>query len=164
MWVSAKVLFKTSNLYRLSKPPKAEGKGLANYWSFYSHCFYCLWPAIFSHIKIKHSLHKSFHFLSSYSVHFFNARVNQYFQLFIPFFGKIWNSLPTFDIFLSNNLNSFKREAPRHLFSDDWFFCLVSFTELLQQNTYMKNNSNIIHNLCKCFKVRSICCPGLQGF
>ena len=50
-----------------------------------------------------------------YSVHLTNARVNQYLHSFIPFTGKLWNSLP-FSIFpLSYNLTSFKSKVSRHL-------------------------------------------------
>ncbi|MPC38237.1 hypothetical protein E2C01_031744 [Portunus trituberculatus] len=44
-----------------------------------------------------------------YSVQLYNARVNQYSQSFIPFSGKLWNSL-TASIFPSScDLTSFKR-------------------------------------------------------
>ena len=50
-----------------------------------------------------------------YSVQLSNARVNQYSHSFIPFTGKLWNSLP-FAVFPSSyDLNSFKREVSRHL-------------------------------------------------
>ena len=44
-----------------------------------------------------------------YSVYLSNARVNQYSQSFIPFSGKLWNSLPAYDLIC------FKREVSRHL-------------------------------------------------
>ncbi|MPC17383.1 hypothetical protein E2C01_010237 [Portunus trituberculatus] len=47
-----------------------------------------------------------------YSVHLSNARVNQYFQSFIPFSGKLWNSLPA-SVFPTYDLTSFKREVSR---------------------------------------------------
>ncbi|MPC80631.1 hypothetical protein E2C01_075215 [Portunus trituberculatus] len=43
-----------------------------------------------------------------YSGQLFSARVNQYSQTFIPFTGKLWNSLPA-SVFLSSyDLSSFK--------------------------------------------------------
>ena len=57
-------------------------------------------------------LSTSFH---SYSVHFCNARVNQYLYFFIPYTGKLWKSLPL-SVFLPDyNLKSFKRGVSRHL-------------------------------------------------
>ena len=50
-----------------------------------------------------------------YSVHLSNARVNQYFQSFIPFSGKLWNSLPASVFPPAYDLNCFKREVSRHL-------------------------------------------------
>ena len=50
-----------------------------------------------------------------YSDHLSNARVNQYFQPFIPFSGKLWNSLPSSVFPSAYDLNSFKREVSRHL-------------------------------------------------
>ncbi|MPC27386.1 hypothetical protein E2C01_020556 [Portunus trituberculatus] len=50
----------------------------------------------------------------SYSVQLTNARVNQHSHSFIPFSGKLWNSLPT-SVFLSSyDFTSFKREVSRH--------------------------------------------------
>ena len=51
-----------------------------------------------------------------FSVHLSNARINQYSQSFFTFSGKLWNSLPAFVFPISYDLNSFKREVPRHLF------------------------------------------------
>ena len=50
-----------------------------------------------------------------YSVHLPNARVNQYLYSFIPFTGKLWNSLPVSIFPLSYDLNLFKRRVTRHL-------------------------------------------------
>ena len=44
-----------------------------------------------------------------------NARVNQQLHSFIPFTGKLWNSLPDSVFPPSYNLNSFKRGVLRHL-------------------------------------------------
>ncbi|MPC44822.1 hypothetical protein E2C01_038503 [Portunus trituberculatus] len=41
-----------------------------------------------------------------YSVHPSNTRVNQYSELFIPFTGKIWNSLPVSVLLLRERLTS----------------------------------------------------------
>ncbi|MPC35890.1 hypothetical protein E2C01_029327 [Portunus trituberculatus] len=55
-------------------------------------------------------------FSHSYSVQLPNARVNQYFQSFIPFsVGKLWNSLLASVFPTSCDLTSFKREVSRHL-------------------------------------------------
>ena len=51
-----------------------------------------------------------------YFVHLSNARVNQYSQSFIPFSGKLWNSLPASVFPPAYDLNCFKREVSRHLF------------------------------------------------
>ena len=50
-----------------------------------------------------------------YSVHLSNARVNQYSQSFIPFSGKLWNSLPASVFPPAYVLNCFKREVSTHL-------------------------------------------------
>ena len=50
-----------------------------------------------------------------YSVYLPNARVNQYLHSFIPFTGKLWNSLPVSIFPPSYNLAFFKREVSRHL-------------------------------------------------
>ena len=50
-----------------------------------------------------------------YSVHLTNARVNQYLHSFIPFTGKLWNSLPVSIFPHSYNLTSFKSKVSRHL-------------------------------------------------
>ena len=49
-----------------------------------------------------------------YSVHFSNAKFNQYFHSFIPYTGKLWNSLPLSVFPSSYDLNSFKRGGSRH--------------------------------------------------
>ena len=50
-----------------------------------------------------------------YSVHLSNTRVNQYLHSFIPYTGKLWNSLPVSVFPPAYNLNSFKRGVSRHL-------------------------------------------------
>ncbi|MPC32023.1 hypothetical protein E2C01_025326 [Portunus trituberculatus] len=50
-----------------------------------------------------------------YSVHLPNARVNQYLHSFIPYTGKLWNSLPVSVFPPAYDLNSFKRGVSRHL-------------------------------------------------
>ena len=50
-----------------------------------------------------------------YSIQLSNERVNQYFQSFIPFSGKLWNSLPASVFPPAYDLNCFKREVSRHL-------------------------------------------------
>ncbi|MPC16970.1 hypothetical protein E2C01_009814 [Portunus trituberculatus] len=50
-----------------------------------------------------------------YSVLLPNGRVNQYSQSFIPFSGKLWNSLPVSVFPTSYDLTSFKRKVSRHL-------------------------------------------------
>ena len=50
-----------------------------------------------------------------YSVHLPNARVNQYLHSFIPYTGKLWNSLPLSVFPPAYDLNSFKRGVSRHL-------------------------------------------------
>ena len=52
-----------------------------------------------------------------YSVQPPNARVNQYLHSFIPFTGKLWNSLPDSVFPPDYDLNFFKREVSRHLSS-----------------------------------------------
>ena len=54
-------------------------------------------------------------FSHPYSVHLSNARVNQYSKSFIPFTGKLWNSLPASVFPPSYDLDSFKRRVSRHL-------------------------------------------------
>ena len=50
-----------------------------------------------------------------YSVHLYNARVNQYLHSFVPYTGKLWDSI-TLCVFPSAyDLNSFKRGVSRHL-------------------------------------------------
>ena len=62
------------------------------------------------------SLHKAFYFFfSSLFCHLSNARVNQYLQSFIPYTGKLWNSLPLSVFPPAYDLNYFKREVSRHL-------------------------------------------------
>ena len=50
-----------------------------------------------------------------YSVHLSNARVNQYSQSFIPFSGKLWNSLPASAFPPAYGLNFFKGKVSRYL-------------------------------------------------
>ncbi|MPC28612.1 hypothetical protein E2C01_021820 [Portunus trituberculatus] len=50
-----------------------------------------------------------------YSVQLFNTQVSKYSHSFIPFSGKLWNSLPTSVFPSSYNLTYFKREVSRHL-------------------------------------------------
>ena len=50
-----------------------------------------------------------------YSVHLSNARVNQYLHFFIPYTGKLWNSLPLSVFPPAYDLNSLKRGVSRHL-------------------------------------------------
>ena len=54
-------------------------------------------------------------FSHPYSVHLTNARVNQHLHSFIPFTGKLWNSLPCSVFPPAYDLNSFKRGVSRHL-------------------------------------------------
>ena len=49
-----------------------------------------------------------------YFVHLSNARVNQYLHSFIPYTGKLWNSLCLFYL-PAYDLNSFKRGVSRHI-------------------------------------------------
>ena len=49
-----------------------------------------------------------------YSVHLHNARVNLYLHSFIPYTGKLWNSLPLSVFPLAYDLNFFKRRVSRH--------------------------------------------------
>ena len=49
-----------------------------------------------------------------YSVHLPNARVNKYLHSFIPYTGKLWNSLPLSVFPLAYDLNSFKNGVSRH--------------------------------------------------
>ncbi|MPC53527.1 hypothetical protein E2C01_047422 [Portunus trituberculatus] len=46
-----------------------------------------------------------------YSVQLSNIRVNHYFQSFIPFSGKLWNSPPASVFPSSYDLTSFKRKV-----------------------------------------------------
>jgi hypothetical protein len=50
-----------------------------------------------------------------YSIHLPNSRVNQHLHSFIPFTGKLWNSLSDSVFPPSYDLNSFKRGVSRHL-------------------------------------------------
>ena len=50
-----------------------------------------------------------------YSFHLTNSRVNQHLHSFIPFTGKLWNSLPDSVFPASYDLNYFKRGVSRHL-------------------------------------------------
>ena len=50
-----------------------------------------------------------------YSVHLPNATVNQYLHSFIPYTGKLWNSIPMSVFPPAYDLNSFKRGVSRHL-------------------------------------------------
>jgi hypothetical protein len=54
-------------------------------------------------------------FSHPYSIHLSNSRVNQHLHSFIPFTGKLWNSLPVSVFPPSYDLNSFKRGVSRHL-------------------------------------------------
>ena len=54
-------------------------------------------------------------FSHPYSIQLTNARVNQYLHSFIPFTGRLWNSLPDSVFPPSYNLDSFKRGVSRHL-------------------------------------------------
>ena len=51
-----------------------------------------------------------------YSVHPSNATVNKYSESFIPFSGKLWNSLPASIFPSAYDLNCLKREVSRHSF------------------------------------------------
>ncbi|MPC83324.1 hypothetical protein E2C01_078032 [Portunus trituberculatus] len=66
----------------------------------------------------------------TYSVQLSNTRVNQYSQSFIPFSGKLWNSLPASVFPSSCDLTSFKREVTRHLSLAFGKFFFQSFKEL----------------------------------
>ena len=84
-----------------------------------------------------------------YSVHFPNAIVNQYLHSFIPYTGKLWNSLPRSVFPPVCDLNSFKMYigplplasiSPTVLFTDSgdkpdffltYFYCLLAFTLLM---------------------------------
>ena len=51
----------------------------------------------------------------TYAIHLSNARINQYLHFFIPYIGKLWNSL-TLSVFPPvYDLNSFKIGISRHL-------------------------------------------------
>ena len=50
-----------------------------------------------------------------YSVHLSNAKFNQYFHSFIPYTGKLWNSLHMPVLPSVYDLNSFKRGVSRYL-------------------------------------------------
>ena len=68
-----------------------------------------------------------------YSVHLSNARVNQYSQSFIPFSGKLWNSLPASVFPPAYDLNCFKREVSRHLSHSSFGYWIWTFQELALQ-------------------------------
>ena len=55
-------------------------------------------------------------FSHPYSVHLSNARINQDSQSFIPFSGKLWNSLPAYVFPPAFDLNSFKRERYQDIY------------------------------------------------
>ena len=63
------------------------------------------WPRCTRHSTFSHR----------YSVHLPNARVNQHLHSFIPYTGRLLNSLPLSVFPPAHDLNSFKRGVSRHL-------------------------------------------------
>ncbi len=65
----------------------------------------------------------------TYSIPIPRVRVNRYSQCFIPFTGKLWNSLPLYIFPSSFDLDSFKRGVSKHLSSDPDFPLSSTFEE-----------------------------------
>ena len=71
-----------------------------------------------------------------YSVHLSNAKVNQYLHSFLPYTGKLWNSLPLSVFPPAYDLNSFKRGVQDSSHAKVDFHLLALFLILLKSRIF----------------------------